>query len=86
MYEMKLSSCGNPDHGQYSPISEPEVVRGETLKDMAAHCERYIEEWNLGGGNWKDPIVKLDGKKIGRFSYNGRLWAVDTAERVEVCF
>ena len=81
MYTMRLSSCGNPDHGQFPPVSNPETVRGATLKEMAAHCARYIEDWNLGGGNWVDPIVKLDGKKVGRFSYNGRLWA---SERLEV--
>lgn len=73
-YEMRLSSAGNPDFGQYAPVSEPETVQGDTLEEMRAHCLRYIEFWSLGGGNWKDPVVKEGKKAVGRFSYNGRLW------------
>lgn len=76
MYEMKLRSMGNPDFGQYAPVSEPKVVKAETLKELRKACEDYIEEWNLGGGNWVDPFVLENGKKIARFSYNGRLWSV----------
>lgn len=76
-YKMKMSSVGNKDFGQYAPISEPETVSGNTLKEMQAHCERYIETWDLGGGNWMEPVVFENGKKIGRFSYNGRFWSVD---------
>lgn len=76
MYKMILKSVGNPDFQQYAPVSNPETVTGKTLKELLAHCERYIKYWNLGGGNWVDPIV-YDGKKpIGRFSYNGRLWSI----------
>lgn len=74
MYTMRLRSVGNPDFRQYAPISEPETVTGSTLTEMRAHAESYIAKWNLGGGNWVAPIVKCDGKVIGHFSYNGRLW------------
>lgn len=79
-YEMRLRSVGNPDFGQYAPVSEPEVVTGNTLAEMRAHCERYIEFWDLGGGNWMSPVVRenVPGRKakktVGHFSYNGRLW------------
>jgi len=75
-YVMTLRSVGNPDFGQYAPVSERETVSGDTLKEMRAHCEAYIDKWNLGGGNWVDPFVLEDGKKIGRFSYNRRLWSI----------
>jgi len=80
MYEMKLRSTGNPDFGQYTPISNPETVRAESLFEMRAHCERYIEDWDMGGGNWMNPPVYeiVPGRKskkiVGYFSYNGRLW------------
>lgn len=77
MYEMKLRSVGNPDFGQYAPMSEPEAVRRSTLTEMRKACEAYISKWNLGGGNWVDPMVTQDGKKIGRFSYNGRFWSLE---------
>lgn len=77
MYTMKLRSVGNPDFGQYAPVSEPEVVTGKSLREMREHCERYIQFWDLGGGNWVDPVVMQNGKKIGKFSYNGRLWSME---------
>lgn len=77
MYEMKLRSVGNPDFGQYAPLSTPKVVRAETLREMRQACEEYIAEWDLGGGNWTDPVVTQNGKKIGRFSYNGRFWSLE---------
>mgnify|MGYP003577335475 CR=1 FL=1 len=74
IFTMRLSSCGNPDWDQYAPISEPKVVTGSTLAEMRKACEDYIEEWNLGGGNWKDPVVKQGSKVIGHFSSNLRFW------------
>lgn len=75
-YTMVLKSVGNSDYGQYTSISDHEMVSGDTLKEMRAHCEAYIEKWSLGGGNWPDAFVLENGKKIGRFSYNGRLWSI----------
>jgi hypothetical protein len=74
IYTMKLRSVGNPDFGQYAPVSNPETVTGSTLAEMRAHCERYIEFWDLGGGNWVGPVVMQGKKVVGHFSYNGRLW------------
>lgn len=73
-FQARFSSVGNPDFGQYAPVSDPVVVRTATLKEMRVLIEKYIAFWDLGGGNFVDPIVKRDGKKIGRFSYNGRFW------------
>jgi len=74
IFSMKLRSVGNPDHGQYAPVSEPEVVTGSSLAEMRKACEAYIEKWDLGGGNWTNPVVKQGSKVVGYFSYNGRLW------------
>lgn len=78
-YSMKLRSVGNPDYGQYAPVSEPKTVEGETLKEMRDALEAYIAEWDLGGGNFPDVTVKEGKKTVGYFSYNGRLW--DRKER-----
>lgn len=74
MIEMKLRSMGNPDFGQYAPLSEPESIKVATLKEAIDACEAYIRKWDLGGGNWTCPTVKQDGKIIGRISYNGKFW------------
>ena len=72
-YSVRLRSCGNPDHGQYGPVSDPEIVRAETLADVVAAVRDYIDRWNLGGGNWINPPLKRDGKKIGVVRYSGWL-------------
>ena len=73
-FKMRLSSVGNPDFGQYAPLSPARVVRADTLKEMRAACEAYIEEFDLGGGNWIEPIVYDGDLVVGKFSYNRRLW------------
>lgn len=73
-FVMKLRSYGNPDFGQYAPISEPEVATGNTLAEMREKAQDYRDRWDLGGGNWGCPVVKLGKKIIGHFSYNGRFW------------
>src|SRR5258705_3765676 len=65
IFTMRLSSCGNPDWGQYAPISEPKVVTGSTLAEMRKAAEAYSEENNLGGGNWMNTVVKQGKKVIG---------------------
>lgn len=74
MYTMRLRSVGNPDFGQYAPVSEPETVQRSTLAEMRDAAQAYIDKWDLGGGNWVDPVVMQGGKAIGHFSYNLRFW------------
>lgn len=73
-YVMILQSVGNPDFSQYAPVSNPTAVKGSTLRAMVKAAEDYREEWNLGGGNWVDPEVRLNGKPVAWISYNGRVW------------
>lgn len=79
-YATNLSSVGNPDHGQYAPVSNPETVTADTFAELKAKIRAYIEFWNLGGGNWTRPVIMQQGKAVGRMSYNGRVWADDGAE------
>lgn len=78
-YRVMLSSCGNPDFGQYAPISNPSAVDGDTLAELRKACKDYQEFWNLGGGNWDNGrvIENATGKLMGHFSYNLRFWAGD---------
>lgn len=83
-FTMRLRSAGNPDFGQYAPMSEPETFTGETLAAMRAKAEAYRDFWDLGGGNWVSPVVKdAQGKVVGHFSYNGRLWKGRPARNIE---
>lgn len=74
IFTMHLKSVGNPDFGQYAPVSNPKTVQGSTLSEMKAAAQAYIDEWDLGGGNWTNPVVKQGSKVIGHFSYNLRFW------------
>lgn len=75
-YTMRLRSVGNPDFGQYAPISDPEIAMGDTLKEMRDFALAYIDKWNLGGGNHPNTVIQetATGKIVAWISYNGRLW------------
>ncbi len=73
-FQMLLESVGNPDHGQYAPVSNPKWAAGDTLKAMRKLALGYQKHWDLGGGNWTNPEV-LEGKTVvGHFSYNLCFW------------
>lgn len=81
---MTLSSAGNPDFGQYAPLS-PEVkisINSNDLDDglrlMKQYARDYCEEWALGGGNWTNPIVYYGTFPYAYFSYNLRAWKAGT--------
>ena len=73
-YTVLLSSVGNPDFAQYAPVSDRKKVVAKKLSEIRKACETYIEEWDLGGGNWPTCPVRRNGKVVGHFSYNGRFW------------
>ena len=75
-YKIKiLKSVGNPDFGQYAPISNPlKNIETTTLSQLKDKIKEYIKEWCLGCGNFIEPIVYKNNKNIGWFSYNCRFW------------
>jgi hypothetical protein len=78
-YSMKTEVCGNPDYGQ-DPKKPPYGVRVITLKshsyeDLIAQVKEWQSENDIGGGNWMNPSVSIDGEVIGYMSYNGKVWA-----------
>lgn len=74
MYSMTLETVGNPDFGQYAPISPVEEISAGTWKTLLAKMEAYIGKYDVGGGNWVDPALMRSGKLVGFVSYNGRIW------------
>ncbi len=74
MYKVILKSCGNPDYRQYAPISRKKTVKVKTLREAAAACVKYIDENDLGSGNWDGgQILDATGKQFARVTYNGRV-------------
>lgn len=79
MYEVTLKTVGNPDFGQYAPVSPALKVRAETFAALEAQIDAYIEEYGVGGGNWVTPKLLKDGQVVGYMSYNRRVWKTPPA-------
>lgn len=76
-YVVNCSSVGNEDHGENPnlPMSVPGFIPCETLRQCSQVCQRYIEEWDLGSGNWTGGEILHPTKGlIAIVSYNGRIW------------
>ena len=74
-----LESVGNPDFGQDPdrPMwgctpNHAKVVK--TFKEASEACVKFIDDNELGGGNWSGGLIKKNGKAIANVSYNGRVW------------
>lgn len=79
MLKVKLSSCGNPDFRQDpdKPLygcPDEAYFEVATFKGASLMCLKYIERWELGGGNWDGGQIYDDNKQIALVSYNGRVW------------
>lgn len=83
-YTAVLRSVGNPDFGQYAPISPPKKITAYKLSEIREACRSYIENWDLGGGNFPKCLVRRNGKVVGYFSYNGRFWRASESDRREL--
>lgn len=69
------TSVGNPDRGQYSPVSDNQYVIVENFEEASAASRAYISFWGLGGGNWSGgQLYSGAGHHIANVSYNGRVW------------
>lgn len=85
MYQVILSAYGNIDHNE-NPYSN--VVNGnsipiiKTVVDTIEDCQNlvrtYIDEFDLGAGNWTGGAVYDENGYVGKVSYNGRFWGKDT--------
>lgn len=76
---LKIEICGNPDKGQ-DPSKPPfgverfHEIRASRIEIVRLLIEELQNKNNLGGGNWKDATLYRDDEKIGRVSWNGRVW------------
>ena len=85
MMKLKLASVGNPDFNQdpnqpmwsCEPNKEVEV---ESFKEASRVCRKFIDDNNLGGGNWHGGQVYVDGNQVASVSYNGRIWDMEGME------
>jgi hypothetical protein len=75
MFRLKLASVPNPDHDEWFSPAPTRYVTVKSLKDASRKCREYIEEFNLGSGNWSGGQVSQNRKRIAEISYNGRIWS-----------
>ena len=76
MYQIVLASCGNPDRGQNpnESISPTKIVVVNSIEECQVVVSKYVDDYDLGAGNYAGGQVYQDGDYIGRVSYNGRFW------------
>ncbi len=77
-FEIIVRTVGNPDHGQYTAITTPTRLSADTIDGLREAVRRHQNAFDIGGGNWTNPEVKLNGKRVGFMSYNGRIWTTKT--------
>lgn len=80
-FRVSLSNAGNPDRGQdpTRPLwgVRPKSAIAQTMEVAAAICQNYIQENDLGSGNWTGGEILEDGRLVAKVSYNGRIWNAD---------
>jgi hypothetical protein len=89
--KVQLSSIGNPDFNQNPNMTlfgcEPnKSVEVKTFKEASDVCTKFINDNDLGSGNWDGGQI-FDGKKqVAYVSYNGRVWQGQegVGQRVEI--
>jgi hypothetical protein len=50
------------------------VVAVDDFPAASKACRDYIEENDLGGGNWTGGDIRENGKVVAKVSYNGTVW------------
>jgi hypothetical protein len=78
-YSIKTEVCGNPDYGQ-DPRKPPygvvvKTLKADTFQELSDAVRDWIGDNDIGGGNWQNPQLLIDGQVIGYMSYNGKVWA-----------
>lgn len=93
-YSVELKACGNIDHNEdpYNNIVRGEKVpknikKASSIEECQELVKNYIDEYNLGGGNFINAKVYKNNTYIGYISYNGRFWneKVENDKKEEEC-
>jgi len=80
-YEVELEAVPNPDHDRGSNSGSIRIKKHRvpvaSLGEAKVKVASFIEENDLGGGNFVPAKIYLGDVEIGYISYNGRLWNPD---------
>jgi hypothetical protein len=76
--EVELGAEPNPDNSYKSHSGSVKIkthkVKVKSLTEAQNKVREFIEKNDLGAGNFTGGDLFSHGKKIGRVSYNGRVW------------
>jgi SAM-dependent methyltransferase len=80
-YEVELAAEPNPDYDRGSHEGTIRIkkhrVRVTSLEEARDKVVQFIQNNDLGSGNWSGGDLYQNGKKVGYVSYNGRVWNND---------
>jgi hypothetical protein len=76
--QVTLQADPNPDFDAGAHAGRVRIkqmaVEVESFEEASRVCRAFIEEYDLGGGNWTGGHVWDDGVPVAHVSYNGRVW------------
>lgn len=83
-YEVHLEAIPNRDFDQSyheAQVRIPKIKKfAKTIDDAVKITKKFIQDNDLGGGNFLPAKLFENGKEIGFISYNGRVWNNDNSE------
>ena len=78
---VELSAKPNPDFDRYSHEGsieiKPKKVKVKSIEEAVSKVRSFINDKDLGAGNFTGGALYDGNTKIGRISYNGRVWDID---------
>lgn len=85
VFEVTLEAVGNPDYEGYDYRGrmfhvKPSKAICSSIEECQKKVEEFIDEYNLGGGNWSGGEVFKNNEFIGYISYNTRFWDKDSED------
>jgi len=87
-YAVQLCTVGNPDWGQYAPVTDAEWKIVATMSEAKAAVGDYLERNDgISGGNWAPESGQVwdhQGKLVARFTYSLRCWSLDGDREIMV--
>ena len=82
-FAVVCKSVGNSLYlqNESEPVSEEMIFPVTNFKDASEICRNYINNFNLGSGNWAGgQVYHPRFGIIANISYNGKVWKLDNSK------
>lgn len=74
LWSLSITTMPNPDFGETANPTPNTTISADTFPSLLTKVREFIEDHNLGGGNWFKAILSRKGAPTGWMSYNLRTW------------